>query len=217
MNKNLETIKPLPEFLKDKFLNFKKYNFQIHRQLYSDLSEYGQKPRTMIISCCDSRVNPNSIFESEIGDHFIHRNIANLVPENSLNSKFCGTSAALEYATTVLNVSHVIVLGHSKCGGINACFDFFENNNQDEGFIKSWLEILRSTYNKLETNLPREQLTEILEKKSILNSLNNLLSYPFIRERVNNNKLQIHGVWQNIGSAYLEYYDNTQNKFLELK
>ena len=130
MKNCLDNVMPLSKDLKQKFFDWKQNSFPQYEGLYKTLNEKGQQPSTMIISCCDSRVNPSSIFQSEIGDYFIHRNIANLVPENSASSHFYGTSAAIEYAVNNLKVSHIIILGHSKCGGIKACYDFFESNNK---------------------------------------------------------------------------------------
>ena len=217
MNDYLDKVTPLSNDLKQKFFDWKKTNFPKYENLYENLDEKGQQPSTMIISCCDSRVNPSSIFQSEIGDYFIHRNIANLVPENSASSHFYGTSAAIEYAVNYLKVSHIVILGHSKCGGIKGCFDFFESNNKNKSFLELWLEILKPTFKNLNKDLSKSELEKILEKEAILNSLKNLLTYPFVKQKVEQKTLSIHGVWQNLKDANIEYYDGIQGKFIPLK
>lgn len=217
MNNYLDKVTPLSNDLKQKIFDWKQNDFPKYENLYKNLDEKGQQPSTMIISCCDSRVNPNSLFQSEIGAHFIHRNIANLVPENSASSHFYGTSAAIEYAVNYLKVSHIVILGHSKCGGIKACFDFFESDNKNKSFIELWLEILKPTFKSLNKKLGRSEMEKILEKEAILNSLKNLLTYSFVKQRVEQNTLSIHGVWQNLKDASIEYYDNIQGKFVPLE
>ena len=153
---DLKILKPLPGFLVKRYKGWKATTFQENKSLYKKLAKEGQNPKAMIISCCDSRVHVTSIFGSEAGEFFIHRNIANLVPPYRSSSDYHGTSAAIEYAVTILNVSHLIVLGHSSCGGVNACFNYFSKKNdlsrKGDSFIKSWLEILRSSYNILDKN-----------------------------------------------------------------
>ena len=111
-------IKPLPEKLIKQYRGWKFSGFLKHKDLYQKLSMEGQKPSAMIISCVDSRVQSTQIFDTEPGDFFIHRNIANLVPAYDRDSDNTGTAAALEFAVCGLKVSRIIILGHSGCGGI---------------------------------------------------------------------------------------------------
>ena len=111
-------VKPLPTSLLNRYKGWKATQFEENKVWYKRLADEGQKPRAMIISCCDSRVHATSIFGADMGEFFIHRNIANLVPPFKVDMEYHGTSAAVEYAIKNLKIPHLIVLGHSNCGGI---------------------------------------------------------------------------------------------------
>jgi len=119
----MESAKPLPAYLLKRYLGWKATDFDENSAWYRRLAEEGQRPRAMVISCCDSRVHITSIFGAETGEFFIHRNIANLIPPYSPNEDFHGTSAAIEYAVKHLKVSNILLVGHSICGGVQGCFD----------------------------------------------------------------------------------------------
>ena len=110
--------KPLPHYLVSRYNGWRATTFAENRAWYNRLAEDGQRPRAMIISCCDSRVHVTSIFGADTGEFFIHRNIANLVPPYTPDGQQHGTSAAVEYAVKALKVAHLIVMGHTKCGGV---------------------------------------------------------------------------------------------------
>ncbi len=214
---DLKILKPLPNYLVQRYKGWKATTFQENKSLYKKLAQEGQNPRAMIISCCDSRVHVTSIFGSEAGEFFIHRNIANLVPPYRSSSDYHGTSAAIEYAVTILNITHLIVLGHSSCGGINSCFNYFskknEISNKGESFIKSWLEILRSSYNSLDKSLDEQKQIKTLEKNAVLVSLQNLLTFPFIKSSVLKEKITLHGLWHEIHTGNLFHYDSKLKDF----
>ena len=115
-------IKPLPSYLLNRYRDWKINGYEKNKNWYKKVSTEGQKPSTMVISCCDSRIHVSSIFRSNLGEFFIHRNIANLIPPYSPDGDYHGTSAALEYAVKILKVSNIIILGHSNCGGIKNGF-----------------------------------------------------------------------------------------------
>ena len=172
----------------------------------------------MIISCCDSRVHVTSIFGSDAGEFFIHRNIANLVPPFKEDQDYHGTSAAIEYAVKTLKIPHIIVLGHSTCGGVHSSFEYFSGNNpnlyKDSNFVASWLEILRPSFDKIPSNLSKNEKLKSLEKNTVLTSLENLTTFPFIKEAINNETLSLHGLWHDIGTGDLMFYDNKSSKFI---
>ena len=114
----MDASKPLPAYLLQRYHGWKATTFAENEAWYRRLADEGQRPRAMVISCCDSRVHVTSIFGAEQGEFFIHRNIANLVPPYQPDGAQHGTSAAVEYAVTALKVAHVLVLGHSNCGGV---------------------------------------------------------------------------------------------------
>ncbi len=211
--------KPLPETLLKQFQKWKSTQFEEYKYLHKKLSEEGQSPEAMIVSCCDSRVNPTSIFDANIGQFFIHRNIANLVPPCEIDNDHSGTSATLEYAIENLKISHLIILGHSSCGGIRGAYELHKKNilggDKKNIFLQKWLKLLLPTIKNLNKNLPSEEAISELEKLSIVTSLDNVLTYPFARKAFENNTLSIYGLWHNISSGDLEQY-NPETKNFEL-
>ena len=144
-------IKSLPNYLIDRYKNWKIEDYAKNKSWYKKIASEGQRPSTMVISCCDSRIHVTSIFGVDIGEFFIHRNIANLVPPYNPNGDHHGTSAALEYAVKILQVSNIIILGHSNCGGISSGYHLCKNdtNFQETIFINKWLKILKPAFLKV--------------------------------------------------------------------
>ena len=215
---NLSFLKPLPDFLVQRYYRWKATTYINNKSWYHKLAKDGQNPRVMIISCCDSRVHVTSIFGSDAGEFFIHRNIANLVPPYKKDEDYHGTSAAIEYAVKSLKIPHIIVLGHSTCGGVKASYEYFSGNNtnfsKDSSFVASWLQILRPSFSNLPKELNEENKVRFLEKAAVLTSVNNLTTFPFIQDAINNESLCIHGLWHNIGTGELMSYDNKAKKFM---
>tara|TARA_B100001778_G_scaffold22344_1_gene16677 strand:- start:59 stop:697 length:639 start_codon:yes stop_codon:yes gene_type:complete len=205
---------PLPDFLIDRYIDWKNNSFKKNKQLYEKLVTDGQKPKAMVISCCDSRVNISSIFGANIGDFFIHRNIANLVPPFNPNKDYHGTSAAIEYAIKNLKVPHIIILGHSNCGGIdygyNSCSGHIKSNYE---FIDQWIEILKPAFENVESIKTKEDKINLLEKESIKNSIKNLVEFPFVNALIKNGKLNVHGLWFDILTGKLMNLNFNKNKF----
>lgn len=204
------SIKPLPNYLIDRYNGWKANGYLQNKAWYQKLASEGQHPRAMVISCCDSRVHVTAIFGAEQGEFFIHRNIANLVPPFSPNRDYHGTSAAIEYAVTSLNISNIIVLGHSNCGGVNGCHDMCSGNapelEKETSFIGRWMDILRPGYEKVKHIEDKVASKRALEKEAILISLDNLKTFPFIKEAMANEQLNLHGLWTDIGNGGLEHY-----------
>ena len=215
---NLSFLKPLPDFLVQRYYVWKATTFANSKSWYQKLAKDGQHPRAMIISCCDSRVHVTSIFGSDAGEFFIHRNVANLVPPFKKDEDYHGTSSAIEYAVKSLKIPHIIVLGHSTCGGVKASYDYFSENKsnlkEESNFVASWLEILRPSFNNLPNELNEEDKVSYLEKAAVLTSVNNLTTFPFIQDAINNGSLSIHGLWHNIGTGELMSYDIKTKKFI---
>ena len=215
---NLNFLKPLPDYLIKRYYGWKATTFINSKSWYHKLAEDGQHPRAMIISCCDSRVHVTSIFGSDAGEFFIHRNIANLVPPFKKDEDYHGTSAAIEYAVKSLKIPHIIILGHSTCGGVKASYDYFSGKNpslkEDSNFVASWLEILRTSFNEVSKELPDEDIINKLEKEAVLTSVKNLTTFPFIQKAISDGSLSIHGLWHNIGTGELMSYDNESNDFI---
>jgi len=185
-------VKDIARFLSG-FRNFQKTYFCAGNALFDNLKE-AQNPKFLVIACSDSRVDPAILTGCEPGDMFVVRNVANLVPPYETDSGRHGVSAALEYAVKILKVEHVIVLGHSCCGGIQALMD---PDRQGLGeFIAPWVSIAYGAFQEVSRNLP-EKTEEIrrcaCEQAAILVSLENLLSFPWLNERVAQGKVYLHG------------------------
>jgi carbonic anhydrase len=204
---------PLPKFLVNRYRNWKANEYLKNINLFKQLSK-GQNPKAMIISCCDSRVHANSIFGAKEGDFFIHRNIANLIPPYTPDGDYHGTSAAIEYGIRELKVPHMIVLGHTGCGGVKSAHKLYTNKkNNDYVFINKWLGIMSPAFNKIPKNKFVKDQIKILEEESIKISINNLFDFPYIKDMLKNNQLSIHGLIHNIGSGELKYLNFLTNKF----
>ena len=177
-------------------------------------SKKKQSPKAMIISCCDSRVNVEKIFSAKHGELFIHKNIANLVPAYKNKNLNCSTAAALEYGTLVLEVPALIILGHSKCGGIRAYSENqlgLDNNKPSLPFVNKWLKILKPCFSKNLVLKDVKATVKYLEKAALTESLKNLRTYPFIKEREENKKLIILALLYDIENGEL-FLLNEENK-----
>ncbi len=214
----MEFARPLPAYLVKRYLGWKATDYDENRAWYRRLAEEGQRPRAMVISCCDSRVHITSIFGAETGEFFIHRNIANLIPPYSPNEDFHGTSAAIEYAVKHLKVSHILLVGHSICGGVQGCFDMCTGAapelEESSSFIGRWMDILKPGFDKIyDPNASRAEQLHALEKEAVVLGLSNLMSFPFVREAVESGQMDLHGLWNDIRSGDLECYDPTTDAF----
>jgi carbonic anhydrase len=209
--------RPLPAYLVQRFHGWRATAYQDNKAWYRRLAESGQHPRAMVISCCDSRVHVTSIFGADEGEFFIHRNVANLVPPYNPDGEYHGTSAAVEYAVTGLGVAHIVVLGHSNCGGVKGCHDMCCGKAPEllekTSFVGRWMDILRPGYQRVE-GMPQDTILPALEKQAVLVSLENLMSFPFVRDAVADDRLTIHGLWTNTGEGGLEQYEPTTESFV---
>jgi carbonic anhydrase len=198
---------------------FRKYHFEEFKDELQELNTNGQKPEILFISCCDSRITIDFMIGSKPGDLFILRNIGNFVPPFSLNGDFHGTASAIEYAVSILNVSNIIVCGHSYCG---ACQSLYKDIPNTQNFIniKKWLELGKIakeiTLKNKHLYKNEQELYKATEKNSIICQLENLLTYPAIKEKIELNQLFIHGWYYNLDDGSIEYYDKTKNKFKEI-
>lgn len=211
----------LPKSYITRYHGWRATEFEQNQAWYTRLADGGQHPRSMVISCCDSRVHVTSIFGAETGEFFIHRNIANLVPTYAPDGDHHGTSAAIEYAVTALGVAHIMVIGHSDCGGVRGCHAMCSGKAPDleekSSFVGRWMEILRPGYEEIAKNGGGEQeQIAALERKGVVVSLENLMTFPFISERVENNELSLHGLLWNIRDGHMECYDGSTDAFARI-
>lgn len=214
-------IRTLPQFLAQRYHGWKATIFKENAAWYGRLAKEGQRPRVMVVSCCDSRVHVTALFGVEQGEFFIHRNIANLIPPFEKDGSQHGTSAAVEYAVSALKVSHLIVMGHSKCGGVRGCYDMCHGRapelEEKTSFVGRWMDVLRPAVESLDPKSSEEEQVSALEKKAILVSLENLMTFPFVVEAVNNGTLILHGLWHEIESGGLEQYNPATVSFEQVK
>jgi carbonic anhydrase len=206
----MDAARPLPNYLVQRFQGWRATTYQDNKAWFRRLADGGQHPRAMVISCCDSRVHVTSIFGADEGEFFIHRNVANLVPPYNPDGEYHGTSAAVEYAVTSLGVAHIVVLGHSNCGGVRGCHDMCCGKapalEEKSSFVGRWMDILRPGFERVR-DLPEDLRPRALEKEAVLVSLENLMTFPFVREAVIDERLTLHGLWNDTGEGMLEQYD----------
>lgn len=175
-----------------------------------------QTPSTVIIACSDSRVDPAMITNANYGDIFVIRNIANIVPPNlDTHDSHHGTSSALEYAVSHLNVDNLIVMGHSNCGGIKALLNT-DFETKDSGFIQEWLKIIKDVKDKTPDNLTDDEKLHFCEKESIKQSLENAKTFDFIKEKHDTGKLKILGWYFDLESGKMYQYDEGIHDFIDL-
>ncbi|WP_374633404.1 carbonic anhydrase, partial [Paracoccus sp. (in: a-proteobacteria)] len=178
---------PLPQYLVQRYHGWRATAFVENRAWYRRLAEDGQRPRAMVIACCDSRVHVTSIFGADTGEFFIHRNIANLVPAYAPDGEQHGTSAAVEYAVNTLKVAHLVVVGHTNCGGVQGCHAMCSGHapelEEKTSFVGRWMDILRPGYERV-VDLPAEDQIRALEKQAVVVSLENLMSFPVVKTAV---------------------------------
>jgi carbonic anhydrase len=203
------------------FLDFQRETFVPKRAFFEELA-VKQRPKIMMVACSDSRVDPAILTNADPGDLFMVRNVANLVPPCHVDSNAHGTSAALQFAVTSLEVEHIIVLGHSGCGGIKALLTADPAIDRENPFIFNWMQIAdeaRRRTRVLARHHPLEEQLRILEQETIKTSLANLLSFPWIMERVEDERLRIHG-WRfdlNEGNMYVYVPENDRFEQLDLE
>lgn len=215
----MNLARPLPGYLVSRYHGWRATSYKDNRAWYRRLAESGQHPRAMVISCCDSRVHVTSIFGADEGEFFIHRNVANLVPPFNPDGDYHGTSAAVEYAVMALKVAHVVVLGHSNCGGVLGCHEMCCGRAPDldlkSSFVGRWMDILRPGFDRV-ADLPETERPRALEKQAVLVSLENLMTFPFVRAEVEAESLTLHGLWNDTGEGGLEQYDPERDAFVPL-
>ena len=200
---------PVPAYLINRYKNWKQVKFEDSKSWYARLMEDGQHPRTMLISCCDSRLDTVAMFGAEPGDLFVVRNVANLVPPCAPDQDHHGTSAAVEYAVTALHVAHILVVGHSKCGGVEACYDMCSGNapelEKETSFVGRWMDILRPGYERVKDMWQeRDKALHELELEAVRTSVKNLTTFPFVQEAQDAGRLTVHGAWIDIATGQMQ-------------
>lgn len=195
------------------FKRFRDKYFDSENQTYSRLAA-GQTPKTLIVGCCDSRVDPAIITSAGPGELFVVRNVANLVPPYEKDLGLHGVSAAIEFAVKTLKVENIIVLGHRQCGGIRALVG--GNSESSDSFMDRWVNIARPALEKARAQHPRdseEVLCQFCEKEAIKISIHNLRSFPFVVEAENERGLRLIGAYFDLESGALMELNESSGEF----
>jgi len=205
-----------PTHLTDRFRRFKFRHFDQNRDTYEELANFGQNPDVMIVSCCDSRCDPETIFSAMPGELFVVRNVANLVPPYETGGKYHGVSAALEFAVLNLRVKHIVVMGHSGCGGIKAALEQSSARQTEVMFIQQWMSMLddcRLSVLASHQSSSRKDMQNALERESVKVSLANLRTFPCVQILENKSKLELHGAYFDIPTGNLEVLNQQNGEF----
>jgi carbonic anhydrase len=211
-------MRTFPQKLIDGYRTFASQRLPTEQSRYRELSERGQSPEVMVIGCCDSRVSPEVIFDAGPGELFVMRNIANLVPVYQPDENAHGVSAALEYAVNVLRVKHIVVLGHAQCGGIRAFIDKIEPLSPGD-FIGKWMAMFIKPGEVVEQRSQEtmQQFVERIEKAAVFRSLENLMTFPFVRHAVERGDMRLHGAYFGVAKGDLFVLDQQTKEFTNAK
>lgn len=186
---------------------------------YKGLAEYGPHSKILMIACCDSRVDPAIITNSRAGDLMVIRNIANLVPPYDSGGSFYETAAAIEFAALYLQVEHIIVMGHSRCAGIRSLLTRLLDDGDPIKPLDKWTAVAEPAAREIMVEMPGSDLDEkscACSRRALTVSLNNLTTYPWVKERLERQTIQLHGWYFNLLNGELETYDQQNQQFKKL-
>jgi carbonic anhydrase len=199
----------LPDLLLAGYAKFRQFKYARYGQKYMRLVVESQKPRVMVIACCDSRAAPETIFDASPGELFVVRNVANLVPPYAPDGERHSTSAALEFAVHELGVQHIVVMGHGRCGGIHAVMQEETKALSRSDFIGKWMSDVRdvaASVTRADGCSDMDHARNV-ERASVAQSLANLHSFPWISALETKGELSLHGVWFDIALGELHVID----------
>lgn len=203
------------------FLGFKRFRekyFSDERSVFNKLVGSGQSPKTLIIGCSDSRVDPAILSSASPGEIFVIRNVANLVPPFESSEGFHGVSSAIEFAVVNLKVENIVVLGHRQCGGIQALMT--DSHQGTSSFIGPWVKIAEEAKKKVLSkfsNLDLDTQCRHCEMESIKVSLQNLKTFPFVIEALRNRGLHMLGVYFDLEAGHLWEWDEAGDEFRQVQ
>lgn len=190
------------------FRAFRETYFERRPDLFEPLARKGQNPRILVVACSDSRVDPAILFDAEPGEMFVVRNVANIVPPYEPDGHYHGTSAAVEFAVRDLAVEHIVVLGHSSCGGVGAMCAERHGSPVEREFIGPWISLAAAAQDA-DPYADRRSLEQAVVRLSIAN----LHGFPWIAERVAAGKLSLHGWWFDLAAGALWQLDEATGTF----
>lgn len=203
-------MKKLIQGIKD----FREHKLDEYREKFSKLAHF-QSPDTLFVACCDSRVVPNTFASTDPGDLFVLRNIGNIIPPFGSNDAL-SVAAAIEFSTLFLNVSDIVICGHSDCGAMRA---FTDNTIQvHDSAIKKWLSYATPSYEKLlQINPKPTDPHNVLSHINVIQQLEHLKTYPEIKSRLAAKQLNLHGWWFDLSTADVSQYDDNTGQFEVIK
>ncbi len=205
----------MPEFreLLDGYHRFRRNDYHRHRGRWRDLAE-GQAPPVMIISCCDSRVDPTIVFDTEPGPAFVLRNVANLMPPFGEDDGQNSAPAAVEFAVLGLGIKHIVVVGHGACGGIKAALQGGDLGAPGESYIDRWIRIIKEPRDRVVADDSITDKQHALELEAIKQSLKNLRTFPYVAQKEAAGEIKLHGCHFAIGEGQLYVLDEDEDSFI---
>jgi carbonic anhydrase len=208
---------PFPQQLIDGYRAFLIGRLRHEQDRYRGLAESGQSPQIMVIGCCDSRVSPEVIFDARPGELFVVRNVANIVPPYAPDERAHGVSAALEFGVGALKVKHIVVLGHAQCGGVKAFVEDVEPLSPGD-FIGNWMKLMAPAAERLGPRgaLPIADYLMRLEQANIVNSLENLMTFPRLRTLIERGQVLVHGAYFGVATGQLSVRDAATGQFTQI-
>jgi len=203
-----------PKSLLEGYRSFRTQRLPVEQSRYRELSVHGQSPETMVIGCCDSRVSPEVIFDARPGELFVVRNVANIVPPYQPDGNAHGVSAALEFGVGALKVQHIVVLGHAQCGGVKAYATDAEPLSPGD-FIGKWMQLMAPAADKIGPRgaMPGADYLRQLEQANIVNSLDNLKTFPRLRKLIEREQVSVHGAYFGVATGKLWVFDRERAEF----
>jgi carbonic anhydrase len=206
---------PFPQPLVEGYREFADGRLRHEQGRYRELAEAGQSPEVMVIGCCDSRVSPEVIFDARQGELFVVRNVANSVPPYEPDGHAHGVSAALEFGVAALKVKHIVVLGHARCGGVKAFAENAEPLSPGD-FIGNWMRLMAPAAEKAgpQDKLSWADYITRLEQANVANSLDNLKTFPRLRELIASGRIAIHGAYFGVATGDLLLRDESTGAFV---
>jgi carbonic anhydrase len=206
---------PFPHRLVEGYRQFAEGRLRHEQDRYRELAEAGQSPEVLVIGCCDSRVSPEVIFDARPGELFVVRNVANIVPPYEPDGRAHGVSAALEFGVAALKVKHIVVLGHARCGGVKAFAEKAEPLTPGD-FIGSWMRLMAPAAAKAgpQDALPWTDYITRLEQANVANSLDNLKTFPRLRQMIERGEVAIHGAYFGVATGELSVRDEAIGEFV---
>lgn len=210
-----ETKPLLPATLTEGYAKFRQFKYARHAQRYMELAVKSQKPDTMVIACCDSRAAPETIFDASAGELFVVRNVANLVPPYAPDGERHSTSAALEFAVHGIGVHHIVVMGHGRCGGIEAVASEKGPLSKSD-FIGKWMADVAEVVEQVPCPPGCNELDhhKLVERASTVHSLENLRTFPWISALEARGELSLHAVWFDVALGELHVFEESSGQWV---